>query len=384
MKHSKKQHKSTFRKINDWLHLWLGISSGIIVFIVSITGCIYVFQKEIKDTIESWRFVQVQEKPFIAPSHLIAEAQKHFPNKKATGLTYARANEAAAVGFEKIENGKKQFSVVFMNPYDASFIKKKTLGEEFDIFRFIINGHRALWLPYKIGRPIVGAATLVFCFLLISGLIMWWPKRWKKKYVKPAMTLKWKARFKRLNYDLHNVLGFYVFLLALIVAVTGVSFSYKWVRNGIYYLSSGGATRPEHSHPHSFVPPKVDSNFNYLNNLDKAWITVMNSSKTLPGGMYIAPYPEDAEDPIEITVYKDYQSFYDREEHFFDQYSLKPIRQKGDRYQESSIADQLVMLNYDIHVGAVWGLTSKIIAFIVSLICASLPITGFLVWWHKK
>jgi uncharacterized iron-regulated membrane protein len=45
---------------------------------------------------------------------------------------------------------------------------------------------------------------------------------------------------------------------------------------------------------------------------------------------------------------------------------------------------RLVEMNYDLHVGAIAGLTGKIIAFIVSLVCASLPVTGFLVWWFKK
>jgi uncharacterized iron-regulated membrane protein len=41
-------------------------------------------------------------------------------------------------------------------------------------------------------------------------------------------------------------------------------------------------------------------------------------------------------------------------------------------------------MNYDIHVGAIGGLTGKIIAFIASLVCASLPVTGFLIWWGKR
>jgi uncharacterized iron-regulated membrane protein len=41
-------------------------------------------------------------------------------------------------------------------------------------------------------------------------------------------------------------------------------------------------------------------------------------------------------------------------------------------------------MNYDIHVGAIGGFTGKIIAFIISLICTSLPVSGFLVWWWKR
>jgi len=41
-------------------------------------------------------------------------------------------------------------------------------------------------------------------------------------------------------------------------------------------------------------------------------------------------------------------------------------------------------MNYDLHTGGVLGITGKIIAFLASLIAASLPITGLLIWWHKS
>ena len=207
----KKKTKSIFRIINDEIHLWLGLISGIIVFIVSITGCFYAFEREIKDAIEPWRFVEQENKLFVPPSVLIDTAAVYMPNYTPTGLTYANKNGAAAVGYSYMVDNKPNFSVVFMNPYSGKFIKKQhTMGaNEFDFFTFIINGHKSLWLPEKIGRPIVGIGTLLFIVLLISGIVMWWPKRWNKANLNKSFKIKWKASFKRVNYDLHNVLGFY-------------------------------------------------------------------------------------------------------------------------------------------------------------------------------
>src|SRR5690606_11386378 len=101
-------------------------------------------------------------------------------------------------------------------------------------------------------------------------------------------------------------------------------------------------------------------------------------------GFYLTPYPEDEEDPIEIIAYQNNGSWYNRNEYYFDQYTLERYRAQGDVYEEAAFADQLMELNYDIHVGAVWGLPSKILAFLVSLVTASLPVTGFLVWWNKR
>ncbi|MEX2591199.1 MAG: PepSY-associated TM helix domain-containing protein, partial [Anditalea sp.] len=92
----------------------------------------------------------------------------------------------------------------------------------------------------------------------------------------------------------------------------------------------------------------------------------------------------DEEDAIEIIAYQDHGSWYNRNTYYYDQYTLELFRVQGDRFSEAGFADQLDMLNYDIHIGSVLGLPGKIPAFFISLICASLPVTGFLVWWNKK
>src|SRR5690606_21272694 len=114
-------------------------------------------------------------------------------------------------------------------------------------------GHRALWLPYEIGRPIVGVATLIFVLLLFSGLVMWWPKKWNKSNRDKSFKIKWNGSFKRVNYDLHNVVGFYSLVLAFVLAVTGLVWSFTWFADGVYYLTSGGESNPGHHHPHSDV-----------------------------------------------------------------------------------------------------------------------------------
>jgi len=381
----KKNKKSAFRKINDWLHLWLGLSSGIVVFIVSITGCFYAFQQEIKDAVEPWRFVEARDQAFVPPSVLLDTAMVHMPGKTPTGLTYSNKEGAAAVGYHTFDGGKENFSVIFMNPYTGEMQKKlQPIGTgEFDFFRFILDGHRALWLPYNIGRPIVGVGTLIFLVLLISGLIMWWPKKWNKTTYKKSFNIKLKGNFKRVNYDLHNVLGFYTIVFAMILAVTGLIWSFTWFEDSLYFVTSGGKEHPGHHHPHSDISKASLAGNDSVSMLDKAWYKVVVMEPEAKG-FYLTPYPEDEEDPIEIIAYQNNGSWYNRNEYYFDQYTLERYRAQGDVYEEAAFADQLMELNYDIHVGAVWGLPGKILAFLVSLVTASLPVTGFLVWWNKR
>lgn len=385
MNQKKKSKKSRFRRVNDWLHLWLGLFSGVVVFIVSITGCFYAFQQEIKDILEPWRFVDPRQEAFVPPSVLLDTATAYMPGMTPTGLTYSNREGAAAVGYHTFEGGKEAFSVVFMNPYTGEFLKKLQTegGGEPDFFQFILDGHRALWLPYEIGRPIVGIATLIFVILLISGFVMWWPKKWNKSAYKKSFKIKWKGNFKRVNYDLHNVLGFYTLIFAFIIAVTGLVWSFKWFEDSLYYITSAGETKPEHAHPHSDVSMAGLIENDNIPALDRAWYKVV-AQETDAEGFYMTPILEHDDDAIEVIAYQDFGSWYNRNEYFFDQYTLERYRMEDDVYVDASFADQLSLLNYDIHVGAVWGLPGKILAFLASLVSASLPVTGFLVWWNKR
>ncbi|MBD1431800.1 PepSY domain-containing protein [Sphingobacterium sp. DN00404] len=381
----KKEKKALFRKINDWLHLWLGLVSGIIVFIISITGCFYAFQQEIKDMMEPWRFVEQQAEQFVPPSRLLDTAAVYMPGQRPTGLTYGHRGEAAAAGYIGMTDGKATFSVVFMNPYTGEFIKKQTPrgGDEFNFFNFILDGHQALWLPSEIGKPIVGIATLVFVVLLVTGIVMWWPKRWSKANRDKSFKIKLKGSFKRVNYDLHNVLGFYSLIFAFVLAITGLVWSFAWVDKAVYFVFSGGDIKQGHHHPHSDPSNKDLLWKDALSPLDKAWYKTLETADDI-NGMYMTPYPADDDDPIDITVYHLIGQWYDHSEYFYDRYTLAPLEMDGSKFREASFADQLSMMNYDIHVGSIGGLPGKVFAFLISLICASLPITGFLVWWNKR
>lgn len=144
-----------------------------------------------------------------------------------------------------------------------------------------------------------------------------------------------------------------------------------------------GIITSEHSHHHSDISQAGLLANDTVSVLDKAWYKTLAQE---PGaqGFYMTPTLEDKADAIEIIAYQDHGCWYNKNEYFYDQYTLELFRVQGDRFSEASFVDQLVSLNYDVHVGAVWGFPVKLLAFFLSLICACLPITGFLVWWNKK
>ena len=359
-----------FKKINAWLHLWLGLASGIVVVILSITGCILVFEQEIKSLTSPWLHA---ERPanarMLPPSALHRSVQKVFPDKQIESVWYHGAHHTAHFSVHESD------SMVYVNPYTAEVV---AMVDHEDFFHFIDEGHRHLWMPGKIGRQIVGWSTFVFFLLLISGTILWWPKKWTKASRDQSFKIKWKARFKRVNYDLHNVLGFYSLLLATLMAVTGLIMSFSWFGKGVYWLTGGDNGPQQRRQPVEVSGPAVNTS---VQNADLIWHKVVNE---------IAMYNKDeviihfAEKPDEaIYACTDMTKGFWRDL-TFDPLSLELLPNSTKRLGDLKFADQVRKLNFALHVGAIGGLFTKILYFLASLICASLPITGFYIWWGKK
>ncbi|WP_293306639.1 PepSY-associated TM helix domain-containing protein [Pedobacter sp. UBA5917] len=355
------------KKLNAWLHLWLGLASGIVVVVLGITGCILVFEQEIKSLSSPWLFA---EKPaggaILSPSKIYQSVKTQLPGKEVHSLWYHGENRSAAVTINAD-------STVYVNPYTAEVI---ALVHHEDFFEFIDDGHRRLWLPDKIGKQVIGWSTFIFFILLITGLILWWPKKWNKAGKDQSFKIKWKARFKRLNYDLHNVLGFYSLLFVLIMAVTGLIMSFSWFNKSVYWLTGGtGNPRKQTTEVFNAAPGTM------LKSVDLVWLKVRNTIALYNKDQIIVSFPDEPDEAIYACT--DMINGYWRDL-YFNPSTLQLTKSAGKPLAQLAFADQVRKLNYSLHVGAFAGLPSKIVFFFASLICASLPITGFYIWWGKK
>jgi len=195
------KNKKNLRHWIGQIHLWLGLTSGLFVCFLGITGCILAFQIEIENATQAYRFVEVQNKPLLRPSQIQQITDKVLPKKEAHSVGYQDGKSAIVTYYSMTDT---YFWTVFVNPYTGEVLKVKDMSKDF--FRQVINGHFYLWLAPDIGQPILTTATMMFAFLLISGLVLWWPKN--RAASKKRFTIKWNAKWRRVNYDLHNVVGF--------------------------------------------------------------------------------------------------------------------------------------------------------------------------------
>lgn len=363
----------TLKKIIRVSHLWLGMASGIIVVFLGITGCMLAFEREI-ETLQTFRYVTPEAKPFVEPSVLKETATKLLPGKTLHSVLYGSKKEAAQMIFY---SGLDYYYIIFMNPYSGQVLKVKNMDKDF--FRIIINGHYYLWLPPDIGQPIVTWATFVFLILLITGIVLWWPRN--KAATKQRFKIKWNARWRRRNYDLHNVLGFYITWAAIFLSLSGMVMGFQWFARSVYWTASGGKTLPEYYEPVSHKSDSYTASFSAEDKVYQIMKASYKNAETIE-----VHYAANDSSAIAAGANPDASTYWKTDYRYFDQYSLKeiPVTSLYGRYKNASVADKMARMNYDVHVGAVLGLAGKILAFFASLVAASLPITGFYIWWGKK
>lgn len=370
----KKDKNKTLKYWIGRVHLWLGLSSGLIVFIIAITGCIYAFQAEISDALQDYRFVEVQNRAVLEPSVLKKIGEETLPDKHMHAILYAKPGRAARVIYYNLE--PEYYYIVYVNPYTGEVLK---VSDEFaTFFRFILDGHFYLWLPHEIGQPVVATATLVFVVMLISGLVLWWPR--KNGASKQRFSVKWDARWRRRNYDLHNVLGFYSMAVALILALTGLVWGFEWFANGVHTVAGGERSM-------LFLEPQSDSLQTYQG--DKPAIDVLYHrmrAENPRAEVLEVHVPESKQSSIEVAINPDADTYWKADYRYFDQYTMKEIEVDHlyGKLADNALGDKLIRMNYDIHTGAVIGLPGKILAFCASLIVASLPVTGFCIWYGRR
>ncbi len=372
--------KKAFRKI----HLWLGLISGFIIFIVCLTGATWALHIHGWVDPEPKYQVDLQEKPMLMPDALVALV-KDTLGCDPTYVTYTQG-EATRVG----SYSRKARASALLNPYSGEIYQVEILSgkkeRSFDFWHFIRMGHRTLWLPGEIGRPIVNYGTLTFVFVLISGIFIWWPKT--KKAAKNRLTLNWKKKtpFKRRVFDLHTVLGFYCFFFLLLMSLTGMVWGIKWYSEGLYGLTTGGKKLPAWDSVQS-DKRTVDKSVKLGIAVNTIFLRLLNENPHAASISINFPDKRDSLSVVTASVNKEKDIYYNRDSYAFDRYTFQEIKTEGPyngKYESLGWGDKLRRMTYEIHIGAVWGTPGRILVFLAALFGASLPFTGIYIWIKSR
>lgn len=375
----------TIRKLFREIHLWLGIASGIIIFLVCLSGTIYTFKDEIQKMLEPERyFISKEQSGQTLPLEALIAKVEEAQGAKVSALTIpqepSRVYTVNVLNPEEKGRGKN----LPVNPYTGEVTASgDAKGGEF--FMLMFRLHRWLLLDTEVGRPIVGWATIIFTLIILTGMVIWIPQ--KVKSWKQGLKIKWSGNWKRINHDLHNTLGFYASFLLLVMSLTGLFWSFDWYKTGLYQVfqveqpagrspqggGKGDAAQKgeKHAEEKAAIPSLPLASY----------IQVAEKELAYKGNYRIMlPALTDGE----ITVFKNKVGFFapaGGDKLVLDKASGEVLQ--VEKFRDMPLNQRIMRSIKSLHIGDVYGTFSKILYFVACLIATSLPITGTLIWINK-
>jgi uncharacterized iron-regulated membrane protein len=382
------------RKFFNDIHLWLGLTSGLIVIAVCLSGTVYVFNTELTERAAPHLYkVKPPERQQRIPVDSLLEKIRTNTGGKIVSITVP-ADLTRTYQFNirtKADSTNRGGTTYMVNPYTGDITgtsKDKNGTKEFMATMFSL--HRWLLLDRiknpiikgktnrELGSMITGTATIIFTLGCITGLIIWFPQ--KIRNWKQGLKIKWNAGWKRINHDLHNSLAIYALFFLLLMGLTGPQFSFEWYRNGLQ--KTLGTYKAKDAPKEKMAKSKLPGDKAVLSSLSVAHYIREADKQLAYTGNYNITLPADSTAVAAITKTK--LGFFapaagDRVT--LDQYSGKVL--KLDIFKNKPFNERVAGSIKAIHVGNVYGTFTKWLYFLACLIATSLPITGTMIWLNK-
>lgn len=379
--------KKAFRKI----HLWLSVPFGLIITVICLSGAALVFEDEVTELCR--RDLYYVEKVSGAPlpvEYLIEKVAGTLPDS------------VAVTGVSISSDAERTYQVNLSKPRRASVYVDQYTGEVkgrherapffltmFKLHRWLLDGMKPdggiFW-----GKMIVGVSTLMFVFVLISGIVIWWPRT--KKALKNSLKIAVGKGRRRFWYDLHVAGGMYALVLLLAMALTGLTWSFSWYRAGFYKVfgvemkqrAGHGALQTVHGTPQTAHGGKSGRNSSEEGRGNRehtspyaCWQQVYEELKARNAGYK------------QITVSNGSASVsFERfgNQRAADRYAFNP--QDGEitkvtLYKDTDASGKMRGWIYSVHVGSWGGMFTRILTFIAALLGGTLPLTGYYLWLRR-
>ncbi|MEZ3440586.1 PepSY domain-containing protein [uncultured Alistipes sp.] len=383
------------KKIFAKIHLWLSLPLGIVLTVVCLSGAVLVFEGEITRALHPklYRVAAPADARPLRPSQLADRIDAQMPDSLhlVSLQLSARSDEPCMAAFR--ETGRKQLSV---DPYTG---RVNGWAESPAFFSTVRKLHRWLLDPppskgeKSVGKAIVGVSTLALVLILVSGLILWIPR--SRKALRNRLKVSYSDGRRRFWHDCHVTLGFYATLLLLVMALTGLTWSFGWYRTAAYALFGG----PQQTVAAQEKPSRKADSGNRHERERSGERTAGREQGERQAETEMRPFDYAVWDEMleqltaHCTAYKTIV-LTQTEAQVARQSAMRRIdRATFDprsgrlaeitRYEETPRQQRLRGWFYAFHTGTWGGIWTKILYFLAALIGASLPLTGYWLWWRR-
>lgn len=352
-----------YRVVWRW-HFYAGMIIAPALIVVAATGALYIFKDELEGVIYPGVTYVDPIAERTSYEQQMAAVSAAIPTMSRTVFLQVFTNPKRATCMV-IVGGKAQY--VYVDPYRGHYLGGIEQGGFFDI---VLKLHRTLFLGTT-GRIIVELTTCWSIVLAVTGIYLWWPRKANQLWG------VWLPRLRQKPYvilrDLHVVSGIYVALVAIVISLTGLIYTYVW---GQGFKYAGQKTQAYDMFSKSMVckspPDAKDLSIDRI--IEIAQQTMPGNNLTvwfprIPNGVYLVTANNDRGPQVNEML-------------FIDRASGEILE---DRYNsQNKVIYQLGTWNYPLHVGSIWGLPTKFLWLVTCVVLVTLPGTGIWMWWQRR
>ncbi len=397
------------RKIFRNLHLWLSIPFGLLITLICFSGAALVFEKEVMELCHrDLYFVKKVEAAPLPMEQLVARVAATLPDSiSVTGVNISSDPERTY----QVTLSKPRRASMYVDQYTGEVTGKYErapfFGVMFRMHRWMLDSMKPdggiFW-----GKIIVGTSTLMFVFVLISGVVVWWPRT--RKALKNSLKIVVNKGWRRFWYDLHVAGGMYTLIFLLALSLTGLTWSFQWYRTGFYKVfgvevqpgmghgnAAANATarsgkpegKPEGREGRGGRPEgrggraedrgeRAEARSEHRHSPYANWERVYEQlAQANPGYRQISV--SDGSASVANNRFGNTRGT--------DRYKFNPRNGEITEtvlYSDLENSGKIRGWIYSVHVGSWGGMLTRILTFIAALIGASLPLTGYYLWIRKK
>ena len=375
----------TVRKLFKKLHLWLSLPFGLIIMTTCLTGALLVFEKEITELVRHDSYtIPVRKTQSLSLQSLLERVARETPDSvQITSVTIpSDFRRAYTVGLSKPRRAG-----VLVDPYTGKIVGQSGRLPFFttvrELHRWLLDSMKPDSKGIFWGRIIVGTSTLLFVFILLTGLFLWWPK--KLKGIGKRLKISLRHGRQRLFTDLHTVGGVYVFVLLLAMAMTGLTWSFEWYRTGFYKVfgaemaEAGKGDKGPKKDKHKDAPREEGAEQAKLPASYIYWGEVVEYVIEVSEADYTEITVKDGEVEVPLAGLGNIRA---ADSFRFDKKTGQMTDYKA--YSEAKRDKKLRGWIYSIHTGAWGGLFTRICYVLAALFGASLPLTGYYIFYQRK
>jgi sulfite reductase (NADPH) flavoprotein alpha-component len=368
------------RKVLFQVHWIVGITAGIVLALVGATGALLSFEQQMVASLaRESRQVESAGRTPLSAAELLTRVAAEQQDERIVGLSIARApSTTVRVTFAPREQR-------YVDPYTGALLAPASSGAE-AFFRNVRGLHRWLMLgdlgDRDVGRQIVGACTMLLIFMALSGLYLRWPRGPAARRLQTWLIPDFRLEGRAFLWNLHSVIGTWVLPVYLIIALTGLQWSYEWYRDGLY--SMAGIARPagqEGGRDEGRGPGAASGGGPDVAAFTLAWQSFARET----GGRFASVNVNLSARPGKPTEFR-YLEEHPRHERAFNALAIdrEGTVAKHERYADEPLAARLVSSIFPLHSGSYFGVIGVIVFMMASLAMPVFAITGWIMYLQRR